>query len=1030
MVTVKTLRLGIDARGAAAGAASFGASANKVKGSALGAAGATAQLSKAVAALAAYATLGSAIRVIAGYEERLVVLGKVSGATAAQLELLEKKTKQLGATTRFTAEQAAEGSLELARAGFTVNEQLVALEDTLALATAAELELGEASGFVANTLRQFSLEAGEAARVADTLLVASNNANMDVRQLAESMSYAGTISATFGISVEKTAVAIGALADVGIKGSMAGTNYRGVLLSLADPTEKVIKGLRKLGLEYEDVNPATNDLFEVSAKLSDGFGSLSNAYDAAGIAAQIFGRRNAAAAIALGLATEKMTENWEEVEKSKNAHLEMAEAMDKTIIGKFNALKSATQALMIETGDAGLTGAIKGLLDTMTDAIRILGGMEGALDDAGTAAKLAAAAIAGLALSGGVAGAAKLTLGIQKLAFALAGASFAASSFILPAALLGGAIAVLAINTDTAATSAKEAEKSFRAAFVASEDLRRSVSEMSEKDYVKSMAEGGKAAEEAIATRIKQLEGLIEFASKQDEIAKSRVGDLIPGAAALAALPPGMGQQLRSREVQPQLGLEDFGPTTLYQSEDVIKLAEARKKALETLEDDLKNAGVAQEAFNLLQKDAADGMAKYISGVNQEIGVLLQFGETAKDTATKQMVARELLKAEQEKGGELTQMEATKVMLLARAREWLNGVIKKQIDLETESQAQAQESADKLSAHAKGVAEMRAELEQKIEIEKALAEGRTAAATDAQFDLELMRRRIILGDSEAESLKLLNAELQRLIEKRKDEGEASAQTYDRTQSGVETLQKEIAQRKLLVDSVGMTAESYSKSTERAEIMAEAQALLTNASDEQAIQIKAARDALLGYVDAAYEAEQQMRLIYEGQNAFVDMFSDIITGSESAGDAFEAFSRRMVAAMTEMILKRALMNAFFGGIGADANPGAGGASTGVNLSRGGSFDGGGRRFAMGDVFTQTTPVSYPGGHGVIAEAGSPEAVMPLKRDGKGNLGVVAAGGGGGQTVNNYNVIIKAADYESFRKSRRQISDDFRRMGARN
>lgn len=333
-MTQKNLILGIDPRGAVAGAAVFKKAANSTAAAAKRAAlGVTSM----VGAMAGIAGVGAAIRTIGGFENRMTALKVVAKATKEEFQAMSKVARELGAATKFSGEEAAEGMLALSRAGFSANETMAAIADTLDLATAAEIGLAEASGFVSNTIRQFGLDASEAGDVADAFTVAANRSNTTVSDLAQAMVYAGTVAATLGLTVAETAATIGVLGDRGIQSSMAGTNLRGVLLALTDPTDKVRSGLEQLGLTYDEVDPATNKYVDVMERLGKGFKDLENPLEAAGIANSLFGRRNAAAAVTISTSTTKLKELRDEINRS--------EKRTPSLLGRWKARSSADSRL-------------------------------------------------------------------------------------------------------------------------------------------------------------------------------------------------------------------------------------------------------------------------------------------------------------------------------------------------------------------------------------------------------------------------------------------------------------------------------------------------------------------------------------------------------------------------------------------------------------------------------------------------------------------------------------------------------------
>ena len=387
MAKTSALRLAIDARGAIAGATATNKAINSITGSATKASIATSSLVSAMKPLLAFAGIGSAVKSIADFERSMATLEGVVGKGNQAMTELTETARRLGATTEFTAGQAGEGLVELARAGFSAQETMLAVEDSLKLATATGMELGEASGLMANGIRQFGLEASEANHVASTFVEVANSANTTVPELGEAMKYAGTIMAQFNFDINESAVALGLLADRGIKGSMAGTNLRGAFLGLSKETEKVTGALDAMGLSYDDVNPATNELTDIAQKLNEGIAHVGDSAKATEYFVDLFGRRNASAGIILASNVEKLKENIDKNNELKDVHKENAKLIEGTLIGRFKALMSAVQDVFLEVGDSGLLGGMKALITTTTEGIRIFGGMEGAWDSAGIAGK-------------------------------------------------------------------------------------------------------------------------------------------------------------------------------------------------------------------------------------------------------------------------------------------------------------------------------------------------------------------------------------------------------------------------------------------------------------------------------------------------------------------------------------------------------------------------------------------------------------------------------------------------------------------
>lgn len=383
-----TLELIIDGKKARVGAAQFSAAVRQVEGSARRGAAATGKLNRGMRGLAstlgplvagfgALAVARKAVTTITQFESSMATLRGVAIRTnqtleeqEAQYQKLEATARSLGASTAFSASQAAEGLLFLARAGFSVDEATTALPATLNLAQAGLLELGEAADIASNVLSQFGLSAVETENVVDVLVFTANRANTDVRQLAEAMKFAGPVAGALGISVDAAAAAIGVLGDAGIQGSLAGTNLRGVLSNLIDVSESGERAIEDLGLSLEDLQSNISRPTVLFEKFRD-----------AGLGAEqalaIFGKRNAAAALQLSNAAEKMRELTESTEKNGESS-RLAAIQAETLEKKFKGLQSALEELFLQ-GKGPLGAFLKDIVDGLTTITRALTGETGAL---------------------------------------------------------------------------------------------------------------------------------------------------------------------------------------------------------------------------------------------------------------------------------------------------------------------------------------------------------------------------------------------------------------------------------------------------------------------------------------------------------------------------------------------------------------------------------------------------------------------------------------------------------------------------
>lgn len=385
-----TLQVAINARRAEQGAKQFDRAARQVERSATHAASGVRRLDaateksgsttqRAVLALGRYKTLIAglgvygAARTMASFEEAMAKVRGVTGGSADEFERLLSRARDIGATTRFSATDAANGLLFLARAGYSVRQSLEAVDAVMTLAAASGMELGRAADFASNIISQFGLAAAETGRVGDVLVKTANSANTSVEQLAEALSYAGTMAAKAGIPIEETAAALGVLGDSGIQASRAGTDLRGVIVSLVNPTSEAEDRLHSLGLSLAELDPTANNLLDIFSRLRDANLSL-------GDATRIFNQRNAAGALAMTSAIDKMRRLSEANRQAGGTAKQLADIQNDTLAGSWRNLKSAAEGAIHSLGELGLKKIFRGVLDTAAGAARAVGDVADALN--------------------------------------------------------------------------------------------------------------------------------------------------------------------------------------------------------------------------------------------------------------------------------------------------------------------------------------------------------------------------------------------------------------------------------------------------------------------------------------------------------------------------------------------------------------------------------------------------------------------------------------------------------------------------
>lgn len=210
-----------------------------------------------------------AIRQMADFGDNMAIVEGVTGATAITFQTLSYEAQLMGIRTRFTASQAAEAMVELARGGMKAGQIIGSLQGTLDLAASGGLDLAEAAALTIVALSSFNLHATEATRVADLMSFAANNSATNVHEIGEGMKYVGSAAAAFGVSIEEVMAATAGLADRGIRASMAGTGLRRVITRLNSDMKVWRETVARLGLTMDDVSTRTNGLVRVLHTLKD-----------------------------------------------------------------------------------------------------------------------------------------------------------------------------------------------------------------------------------------------------------------------------------------------------------------------------------------------------------------------------------------------------------------------------------------------------------------------------------------------------------------------------------------------------------------------------------------------------------------------------------------------------------------------------------------------------------------------------------------------------------------------------------------
>lgn len=208
----------------------------------------------------------SAVKGAADLEEGMSRVQAASAATAQEMDALRKAATDAGATTKFTATEAASALENLTKSGLSAKDSIVALPAVLNLAQAGGIGLAEASSFLTQAVKGMGLEFSDSARVADVLAKGANASSTSVTGLASALSYTAPVAKAAKLSLEETVAIIGKFADGGIDASRAGTALNSILAQFIDPSSKFRAELAGAGIVTSDFSQALRQLAAAGAK--------------------------------------------------------------------------------------------------------------------------------------------------------------------------------------------------------------------------------------------------------------------------------------------------------------------------------------------------------------------------------------------------------------------------------------------------------------------------------------------------------------------------------------------------------------------------------------------------------------------------------------------------------------------------------------------------------------------------------------------------------------------------------------------
>lgn len=301
-----------------------------------------------VAALGAAAV--AATKKYADFDATMSKVRALTGATGKDMEKLTETAQQLGATTKYSATEAAEAMTYLGMAGWKTSEITKGMPGLLNLAAASGMDLATTADIVSDDLTAFHMSADQAGHMADVMAAASTNANTNVGLMGSTFKYAGAVAGTLGYSLEDVALATGLMANAGIKGEMAGTALRSVMTRMIDPPKDAANALAQLGVSATNADGSVKPFRQQLKELRKAFAGLSKA-EQAEAASSIAGLDAMSGFLSVVTASDADFNKLEHaIDNSAGAADKMAATMNDNLIGSLTELGSVAESVALKFG--------------------------------------------------------------------------------------------------------------------------------------------------------------------------------------------------------------------------------------------------------------------------------------------------------------------------------------------------------------------------------------------------------------------------------------------------------------------------------------------------------------------------------------------------------------------------------------------------------------------------------------------------------------------------------------------------------
>uniref|UniRef100_A0A6M3IHH5 Putative tail protein n=1 Tax=viral metagenome TaxID=1070528 RepID=A0A6M3IHH5_9ZZZZ len=307
---------------------------------------------------------------IIDYDQALKNLQAITGATNAEIAIMDETMRSVARSTKFSTGEVAEGMVLLGQAGFSATESLDAINAVATLATATLSDFATTADLVTTAIRAYNLNTKESTRVADVMANAINKSKLTIDKLRTAFNYVAASASQAGISLEETAATMMVLADNGMRASTIGTGMRQVLARLVSPNEKLRESYEAMNISLDKISPLTAGYTEAIKNLSAVLWDHEKRTVNMAKAFQLFQLRGAQAAAVIVKSYmsgdfQKALDYTYEV----GTAAEMSATQQEGLGIAFKNLADRAKLVAIALGDAGVAGALRLIVYTASGLV-------------------------------------------------------------------------------------------------------------------------------------------------------------------------------------------------------------------------------------------------------------------------------------------------------------------------------------------------------------------------------------------------------------------------------------------------------------------------------------------------------------------------------------------------------------------------------------------------------------------------------------------------------------------------------------